>query len=855
MQFNFYTIIKQPKMTYFKYIFSTLILVSIIGMVFVYETKEEQNLQPKLSPGEWMGHQRMYPYDEIKPEIYRAEMKKAQEMNQQSSRKQDFEWELVGPTNIGGRITDIEMPLGQSDIMYIGAATGGIFKTENAGGSWEQLFYDIPTISIGDMAIDPQNPDVIYAGTGEANSSSFSFLGSGVYKSTDAGQTWNFSGLENSIYIGRMIVDYDNSERIFAAACGNLFSPSLDRGIYRSNDAGANWEQVLFVSDTTSAIDLVQHPEDPDILYAGFWERTRGLTTRRSFGKTTGVYRTIDGGDTWEELTNGLPNQFLEKGRVGLTISESNPNVLYAMFDMPDQETWVFKTENGGDEWMQVNDYYLDGMGSSFGWYFGQVRVHPGDENIVFALGQVMYRSNNSGDSWVNIDNSGVHVDHHAMFFDQESNKTYLGNDGGLYYSTNLGASWSKINNLPINQFYAYDVSETNQDFQVGGTQDNNSIRTLTGSADDWEAVLGGDGMYNRINQQNNDIAYATYQYGNLFRSYNAQANNPNYDYVADDMSGDRNNWSAPLELTPGQNEVAYFGTHRVWRTTNNGDNWTAISQDHTQGGDNYFHSLTCLAVSSLNTNYVMSGSADGKVFITTDWGMSWQDISSGLPERWITDVVFDSQDENTIYTTISGFRWEETLPHVFKSTDLGLTWENISGNLPEIPVNQLVVDTEDSDELIVGTDAGIYMTVDGGENWESITGNMPMVPVVAFKLIPQTKDLYAATYGISTYKINLNDVNVGVQKPRMTDPQFTLQWVKSDVNYINLSTDIDQSFEVNVYNSFGQLMNQKHLTTLSIGQHRLPIFELTNTSSNSILIIEFIGKNDVRSIKVESIH
>lgn len=836
-------------MTYFKYIFSSILLIAVLGFVFLNQTNEDKNLEPKLSPGEWMGQQRMYPYNEIKPEVYRAEMKKAQEMASQSTRTEEFEWELIGPTNIGGRITDIEMPLGQSEVIYIGAATGGIFKTENTGESWEQLFYDIPTISIGDLAIDPQDPNVIYAGTGEANSSSFSFLGSGVYKSVDAGQSWSFSGLENSIYIGRMIVDHSNSDRVFAAASGNLFSPSTDRGIYRSNDAGANWEQVLFVSDTTAAIDLVQHPENSDILYAGFWERTRGLTTRRSFGKTTGVYRTLDGGDTWEELTNGLPNPFLEKGRVGLSISESNPNVVYAMFDMPDQETWVFKTENGGDDWTQVNDYYLDDMGSSFGWYFGQVRVHPGDENIVFAMGQVMYRSNNSGDSWVNIDNSGVHVDHHAMFFDQESNRTYLGNDGGLYYSTNLGSSWIKINNLPINQFYAYDVSESNQDFQVGGTQDNNSIRTLTGSADDWEAILGGDGMYNRINQQDNDIAYAEYQYGNLFRAYNAQDNWPDYEYVSYQMQDDRKNWSAPLELSPGENEIAYFGTHRVWKTVDNGNNWTAISEDLTLGGDNGFHTLICLDISAIHADYIMAGSADGKVHITTNGGDSWEDISAGLPERWITDVVFDPQEENTIYVTVSGFRWDEALPHIFKSTDLGLNWESISGNLPELPVNQMVIDPDDSNELIVGTDAGIFMTVDGGQNWESITGNMPMVAVVAFKLIPQTKDLYAATYGISTYKINLNDVNVGIHEKQKAQSDFSLNWVKAEEDYIEIDNSKQQNIQVKVFNTSGQLVYEKNLGKLDIGTYRYPMSSLL-TNSNSFHIIEVIGEGSQESLK-----
>lgn len=832
-----------------KYFLSIVIAIAAIAFSFIFFDNAQDNFeQSKLAPGEWMAHQRMFPYDEIKPEVYKAEHAKAFEMHQNSTRSQAYEWEFVGPTNIGGRITDLEMPAGQSDIIYLGAATGGILKTEDAGQNWEQLFNDIPTISIGDIAIDPQNPDIIYAGTGEANSSSFSFLGSGVYKSIDAGQSWSFSGLENSAYIGRMIVDHSNSDRVYAAASGLLFSPSDERGIYRSIDAGENWEQVLFVSDTTAAIDLVQHPENADILYAGFWERTRGLTTRRSFGKTTGIYRTTDGGDNWEELTNGLPNPFVEKGRIGITISQSNPDVLYVMFDMPDQETWVFKTEDGGDNWNRLNDGYLDGMGSSFGWYFGQIRVHPEDENIVFALGQTMYRTNNSGNSWINVDNSGVHVDHHAMCFDLESGRTYLGNDGGLYWSTNLGASWNKINNLPITQFYAYDVSETNQDFQVGGTQDNNSIRTIGGNTEIWEPVLGGDGMYNRINQQNNNIAWAEYQYGNLFRSYNAQDNFPDYDYVSWQMENDRKNWSAPLELSPGQNQIAYFGTHRVWKTTDNGDSWTAMSDDLTQGGSNYFHSLACLSVSALNIDYVLAGSADGRVHLSSNAGLSWEDISTGLPERWITDVYFDPQDENTIYATVSGFRWDEALPHVFKSVDLGQNWESISGNLPELPVNQMVIDPEDNSRIVVGTDAGIFMTNDGGENWESITANLPMVPVVSFKLIPQTKDLYAATYGLSTWKINLDDVNVGIENHRLSESDFNIHWQYESEDVVILNNSKTQQFLLRIYSLTGQLVYEQNMN-YEAGEHRIVLPESGN--SHKAFIVEVSGENSKKSVKV----
>ena len=823
-------------------------MASIMGILKYQESNAYE--QPKLAPGEWMASQRMFPYDEIKQDVYIKEMRKAQEMALQT-RDENYDWELVGPTNIGGRITDIEMPANQSDVMYVGAASGGIFKTTNAGSSWEQIFYGVPTISIGDLAIDPENTDVIYAGTGEANSSSYSFLGSGIYKSIDGGNSWDFSGLENSAYIGRILVDHNNSERVFAAACGNLFTPNNDRGIYRTIDGGENWEQVLFVSDTTAAIDLVQDPNNADVLYAAFWERTRGLTYRRSEGKTTGIYKTLDGGDTWTELTNGLPSAMLDKGRLGLAIAASNPDVLYAFYAMAGEEIRVYKTTNAGAQWQRVNDGALYGMGSSFAWYFGQIRVHPEDENKVFTLGQYSYRSNNAGQSWSDINGSGIHVDHHAMCFDLNSGKTYMGNDGGLYYSTNDGSSWTKINNLPITQFYAYDVSETNPDFQVGGTQDNNSIRTIDGQADSWEAVLGGDGMYNRINQQDNNVAYAEYQWGALHRSNNALSSYPYYEYVAGAMGGDRNNWSAPLELEPGHNQTAYFGTHRVWRSLNNGGSWTAISPDLTAGGSNYFYTLSCLAISAHNSNYILAGSADGMLHISTNYGSDWEDISEDLPVRWITDIAFDPIDENTIYATVSGFRWDEELPHVFKSTDLGENWEDISGNLPQIPVNQIVIEPDDNQDIIVGTDAGLYMTVDGGLNWESISGNMPMVPIVALKLIPDTKDLYAATYGISTYKINLNDITIGVEDMAKIESSFEVKWYSANgQQMVLLQNNKVQDFKLRVFNSAGQLLLEKQYNSLAKGLHELPI-QATWNKSNSFIIVKVDGASQGEHLKV----
>lgn len=840
----FWTPIKNHFMKKLYLILPFLIVISTISVFQVDDTKSDNNILT--GPGEWMSAQRMYPYNEIKQDVYLSEMKKANQMH--ADRDGEIIWEFVGPTNIGGRITDIEMPSGQSQIIYIGAASGGILKTENAGINWEQKFVGIPTVSIGDIAIDPQNQDILYVGTGEANASSYSFLGSGIYKSVNGGDSWEYSGLEESAYIGRVIVDHSNSQRVFTAACGTLFSTNSDRGIYRTTDGGENWEQVLFVNDSSAAIDLVQHPDNANILYAAFWERKRGLTYRNSFGHTSGIWKTIDGGDTWEELTNGLPGA-TDKGRIGISIAKSNPDVLYAMYDMPNQSMLAFKTIDGGESWQQVDNNYLNGMGSSFAWYFGQIRVDPNDENRVYTLGQILMRTESSGSSWSEIGNN-VHVDHHAMFFDEESGKVYLGNDGGLYWSINNGNSWTKINNLPITQFYAFDISNTNPNFMMGGTQDNNSIRTINGFTFNWSPVLGGDGMYCAINQQNNDIAYAESQWGNLYRSYDAQANYPDYNYVSGAMSNDRINWSAPLVLTPGNDQIAYFGTHRVWKSVNNGNSWTAVSSDLTDGGNSNFNTLSTLAVSSLNENYVMAGSADGYVHISLNSGIVWNLISSELPDRWITRVAFDPIEEETIYVTVSGFRWDEPLAHVFKSTDLGENWTEISGDLPEIPVNTIAINPLNNENIFVGTDAGIFVSRNAGDSWENASGNIPQMAVVALRINPLTNNMYAATYGNSVYKIDLNELYVGTAEQKLINQSFTVKLINTNQSkFIVIENNEPQTFRINVYSISGKKIGSFSTGLIHTEKTQINVSEYFG-HTKAMILFEVVGKEQRETLK-----
>ena len=746
----------------------SFIAIFITGVLFYTQNTiqnqaslQQERLENPFYPSEWMDYQRTFPHKYIKQESYLEARRQASlQRKSASSRSYDFDWKFEGPTNIGGRITDLAIHPDDLNTILIGAASGGILKSTDGGESWTNTFTDASVISIGDLAIDPNNPSVVYAGTGEANASSYSFLGDGIYKSIDGGDTWTHSGLTESAYIGRIIVDYDNSENVFAAACGNLFSPGGERGIYKSKNGGEEWEQILFVNDSTSAIDLVQHPTNPDILYAAMWERLRGLNFRHSFGDGSGIWKTTDGGDNWTELTVGLPTGN-DVGRIGIDIAMSNPDVLYAYYDMPFAEVRVFRTEDGGNSWTRTQDGEISGNNSSFGWYFGQVRVDPNNEDRAYILGVGMYRTDDGGNSWKQISgyyNSNIiHVDNHAMYIDQNTGRIFQGNDGGFYYSDDFGDDWKKINNIGLTQFYTIEIDHTKPERIYGGTQDNNTIRTLTGSTDDWHPILGGDGFYTLVDYNNNDNIFAEYQNGRLFKSTDG---GEYFDNIAGQMSADRVNWSAPLAMDPVDPEILYFGTYRVWKTTIGGFGWEDVSGDLTQGDDGSgYHTVTTIAVSPVNTNIVLAGTDDGRVHISEDAGDSWTDISEGVPERWITRVAGDPFDENTIYTTVSGFRWEESEPHVLMSNNLGANWVDISGNLPELPVNIIVADPDHEGYLFVGTDAGVYFTENYGEEWVNIMNGLPNVAVTGMKLHNPTRKLVIGTYGISSYSLNIDDL------------------------------------------------------------------------------------------------
>ncbi|MBT4333942.1 MAG: T9SS type A sorting domain-containing protein, partial [Candidatus Cloacimonetes bacterium] len=415
------------------------------------------------------------------------------------------------------------------------------------------------------------------------------------------------------------------------------------------------------------------------------------------------------------------------------------------------------------------------------------------------------------GDSWIQLASYGnmeeIYVDHHAMYIDENSGLIIEGNDGGLYLSENYGEEWEKIDNIPLTQFYTIEIDKNNPERIYGGTQDNNTIRTMTGALDDWERILGGDGFYCLVDHTNPMIIYAESQYGNLNKSTNG--GNSFYSINAP-MSNDRTNWSSPLVMDPIDSSILYFGTYRVWKSTNSGVNWTPVSEDLTQGDDGTgYHTISTLAISPLNTDIIIAGTDDGRAHISTDGGTEWTEITSGIPDLWVTRVKADPFDVDTVYLTVSGFRWDEPQPHVLKSINLGQDWEDISSNLPELPVNCMVLDPENANRIFIGTDSGVFMTENGGDNWQSLSDGIPNVPIYDITINNDTRTLAIGTHGCSAYKINLDEITEIAENNIIITP--LAQLFDNYPNPFNPETTISYSvseqckIEIAIYNIKGQ--------------------------------------------------
>ncbi len=715
--------------------------------------------ESKMLATDYLYAQRAFPYGYVDLDAYQAAV--ANRLSQTSLTKGPFDnsWNALGPTNICGRITDLEIPADKDNTIYAGTASGGLFRSDDRGDSWRSLFDQQPTQAIGDLAISKNNPGRIYVGTGEANAggSSIAYDGLGVFVSDDGGDIWNHRGLETVGSIGRVVIDPEDDDVAFVAAMGSLFGNNSERGIYRTQDAGASWEQVLFVSDSTGGIDLAIHPEDGDIIYAAMWERIRKVYNRQYGGATSGIFRSLDGGNTWQELTSGLPVVAEAKGRIGLAISESSPNIIYAFYANADGTlNGIYRTDNGGDNWIRIP---ADVATVTFNWWFGKIYVHPTNPDELYLTNLSMFRSQDGGRQWTQVFQD-AHVDHHAMaIHPANADLVYNGNDGGVYLgkSPAYDSSFYKngMNNI---QFYTCEIDPNNSSILYGGTQDNGILKS-TAQTEYWEQIIGGDGFHVEVDPTNSDKLYLELFFGTIRTSDDGGSN---IDFAFEGLEG-RFNFNAPLVIDPNDPAVLYTGSQTLFRTENQAVQWTAISPDLTNSdnpdGNIRYGTITAIDVSAQDSDVLYVGTDDGMLWRSRDGGANYQLVSENLPRRWVTSVHHDPHDPAGVYVTFSGFRFNESKAQLFYSDNFGATWQAIGTALPDIPVNDIQPDGIIDQALYVATDIGVYFSADRGVTWQILGDNLPTVSVQDLDIHNEDRILGAATFGKGMYTYDLPTV------------------------------------------------------------------------------------------------
>ena len=753
-----------------------------------------------------------------------------------------LDYRSVGPTQQSGRFVDFAVPLQRPNTFYAAAASGGLWKTENNGQTFEPLFENEKVFSIGDVAVAPSNPDLLWLGSGEANNSRSTYWGDGVYKSADAGKTWRNMGLKESHHIGRILINPANPDTVYVAALGHLYSENAERGVYKTTDGGILWTKVLnVVADgrTIGVVDLIMDPADPETLYAASYDRLRKPWTFQLGGPGSGIHKSADGGRTWTKLTNGLPGGIL--GRIGLTISPKNPKTLYAMVEnankpgMSAEDRWkeivggkssqgmidgeIYRTDDAGSTWRKVSPDKRS-IGGAPGYYYGQIIIDPSNDDNVFILSVGVLASRDGGKTWIAPFQFGG--DNHALWIDpKDSSHMLLGYDHGLGVTWDGGKAWYHPDFLALAQFYAIDFDMSYPYRVAGGLQDNGSLlgpstkpgagssgrRGVTGSGippgppirlEDWFSVGGGDGMYNVFDRATNRYLYNESQFGPLSRIdlVTGEAKGISYGRLKPET---RWNWCAPIHVSYHNSDTIYHCGNLVVMSTNRGESWTEISPDLTtndaskltvggKGGDGniQYCTITTFDESPLVPGLLWVGTDDGNVWVTRDNGKAWTKLNdkiAGNPGYWVSRVAASNSDPGTAYVSYTGLRNDDFRPFVYKTTDYGATWTSLAAGLPEGPVNVVREDAKNPNLLFAGTDFGVTISIDGGKAWLHLKNGLPTQPVHDLKIHPREADLIVATHGRGAYIADIKPLQE--LSPEVLAKDFHLFAVESKVRWV----------------------------------------------------------------------
>ncbi len=709
----------------------------------------------------------------------------------------------IGPAMNSGRVSCLAVDPKNASSFFVGAASGGLWKTTNGGVTFTPVFDREGSYSIGAVSLDPKDPAVVWVGTGEHNSQRSVAYGDGVYKSEDAGKSWKNVGLKKSEHIGRIVIDPRDSKVVYIAAQGPLWGPGGDRGLFKTSDGGKTWKSILpNVSENTGVTDVVFDPENPDIIYAATYQRRRHVWTLINGGPESAIFKSTDAGATWTKLRSGLPN--VDMGRIGLGVSPADPRVIYAVIEAADERGGIYRSADRGATWERRNNFDEQGQ------YYGQVIVDPKNADRIYVLNVRIMVSDDGGRTLRPQPSQNKHVDNHAFWIDPNNNDHYLsGNDGGLYESFDRGASWRFFPNLPLTQFYDVAVDMNAPFYNVyGGTQDNNSLggpsrtRNSVGILNsDWFVTAGGDGFRSAVDPEDASTVYAESQHGGLVRF--DRRTGTSIGIQPQEAKGDpahRWNWDSPLIISPHSHTRLYFAAQKLYRSDDRGDSWRAISADLTRQIDrntlpvmgkiwgpdavaknvstSFYGNIVALSESPKKEGLVYVGTDDGLIQITENGGQNWSKYEKfpGIPERtYVSRLLASPHDANTVFASFDNHKNSDFKPYLLKSTDAGKTWTSITGNLPENgPVLAIAQDTVNPDLLFAGAEFGLFFSINGGQKWIQLKGNFPTISVRDLVVHPRAGDLVVATFGRGFYI--LDDITpLRVLKPEMLSQTSTI--------------------------------------------------------------------------------